>query len=622
VSNGSADVVADSSASRPGLLPWTLSFLRPYRWLVASYAVLSIVEVALGVLAPWPLKAVVDNAIGRQPLPPAIDGPLRALAGDTVFGLVLVIVGAGLVLQVLNQLVSAVHTQVMVVTGQRMVLDLRTRLFNTLQALPLRHHVHTSTSDAVFRVEIDAYCIDNLVMKGIFPLVTALLTLLVMFIVLLRLDVKIAVLSLLVVPFHYASLRYYINNLADRAERVQQLESRVYSRLYETFSAIKLVKSFVREVFELARFTDTARAGMEARIRLTWQESLFNVVVSSITIVGTAIVLATAANEVIKGRLTVGVLLVVVAYLQSVYGPLAAIAHTTGSLQSSIASARRVRAMFALEPETRATGGTDPGRLSGHIRFDDVGFAYGPDRRVLDHVSFEAHPGELVAIVGLTGAGKTTLVSMLPRLYDADSGSVAVDGRDVREYDIHKLREQIAIVPQESLLFGGTIADNIRYGRLDATDADVEAAARAAHAHDFIARLKGGYAADVAESGGSLSGGERQRLSIARALLKDAPIIILDEPTSSLDALSEEKVFSALKALRQGRTTLVIAHRLSTIRDADRILVLDDGTLVAQGRHEALLESNDLYRRMCARLSVGKSLDEPETVDEVLRVTR
>ena len=325
---------------------------------------------------------------------------------------------------------------------------------------------------------------------------------------------------------------------------------------------------------------------------------------------------------VINGRLTIGVLLVVVAYLQSVYGPLSAIAHTTGSLQSSIASARRVREMFALVPETRAHGGVQPGRLAGHIRFDNVGFAYGADRRVLDRVSFEAHPGELVAIVGLTGAGKTSLVSMLPRFYDADTGSVAIDGRDVRDYDIHRLREQIAIVPQESLLFSGTIADNIRYGRLEATDAEVEAAARAAYAHDFIMRVPGGYAADVAESGASLSGGERQRLSIARALLKDAPITILDEPTSSLDALSEEKVFGALKALRQGRTTLVIAHRLSTIRDADRILVLDEGTLVAQGTHEELLERNDLYRRMCARLSVGKSLDEPDTVDEVMRVTR
>ncbi|MBL8141063.1 MAG: ABC transporter ATP-binding protein [Acidobacteria bacterium] len=613
---------AGTRPSHRGLLAWTLSFLRPYRWLVAAYALLSLVEVALGVLAPWPLKAVVDNAVGRQPLPPAVDAPLRAVAGDSQMGMVLAIVVAGLVLQVLNQLVSAVHTQVMVVTGQRMVLDLRTRLFDTLQALPLRHHVHTSTSDAVFRVEIDAYCIDNLVMKGIFPLVTAVLTLLVMFLVLLRLDVQIALLSLLVVPFHYASLRYYINNLADRAERVQQLESRVYSRLYETFSAIKLVKSFVREVFELARFTETARAGMEARIRLTWQESIFNVVVSGITIVGTAVVLSASAAAVINGRLTIGVLLVVVAYLQSVYGPLSAIAHTTGSLQSSIASARRVREMFALVPETRDHGGVDPGRPAGHIQFDNVGFAYGPDRRVLDRVTFEAHPGELVAIVGLTGAGKTSLVSMIPRFYDADTGRVALDGRDIRDYDLHRLREQIAIVPQESLLFSGTIADNIRYGRLEATDAEVEAAARAAHAHDFILRLAGGYAADVAESGGSLSGGERQRLSIARALLKDAPIIILDEPTSSLDALSEEKVFGALKTLRQGRTTLVIAHRLSTIRDADRILVLDEGTLVAQGRHDDLLAGNDLYRRMCARLSVGKSLDEPETVDEILRVTR
>jgi ABC-type multidrug transport system fused ATPase/permease subunit len=228
----------------------------------------------------------------------------------------------------------------------------------------------------------------------------------------------------------------------------------------------------------------------------------------------------------------------------------------------------------------------------------------------------------MVALVGLTGAGKTTLVGLIPRFFDVSEGRVLVDGLDVRQYDVRSLRERIAIVLQEPVLFSGTIGDNLRYGRLDATPEEIEDAARAAHAHEFISRLPKGYDTPVAEAGASLSGGERQRLSVARAILKRAPILILDEPTSSLDAISEEIVFAALRRLRTGRTTIVIAHRLSTVRDADRILVLDGGRIAAEGRHDELLKASLLYRRMCARLSVGKSLDEPETVDELIQAAR
>jgi ABC-type multidrug transport system fused ATPase/permease subunit len=253
---------------------------------------------------------------------------------------------------------------------------------------------------------------------------------------------------------------------------------------------------------------------------------------------------------------------------------------------------------------------------------EDVGFTYANGSRVLHDISFTAKPGEVIALVGLTGAGKTTLVSLIPRFYDPTVGRVTIDGVDVKRYRIRSLRDKIAIVLQDPVLFAGTIADNLRYGRLDATDEEIEQAARAAHAHEFISRLPNGYQTEIAQAGGSLSGGERQRLSVARAILKNAPILILDEPTSSLDSISEEIVFAALRRLRAGRTTIVIAHRLSTVRDADRILVLDGGEIAAQGRHEDLLKSSQLYRRMCARLSVGKSLDDPETVDELIEAAK
>ena len=362
---------------------------------------------------------------------------------------------------------------------------------------------------------------------------------------------------------------------------------------------------------------------MDARIAITWQQSLFSVVVSTITILGTALVLIVGGRFVMSGRLTIGELTVVISYLGAVYGPLSAIAHTTGQLQGALAGAKRVRAMFALLPETvEAPDAIDAVDIKGDIRFEDVGFTYPNGARVLHDITFEAKPGEMIALVGLTGAGKTTLVSLIPRFYDPTVGRVLIDGVDVRRYRVRSLREKIAIVLQDPVLFAGTIADNLRYGRLDATDEEIEQAARAAHAHEFISRLPKGYETEIAEAGGSLSGGERQRLSVARAILKNAPILILDEPTSSLDAISEEIVFAALRRLRAGRTTIVIAHRLSTVRDADRILVLDGGEIAAQGRHEELLKSSQLYRRMCARLSVGKSLDEPESVDELIEAAK
>ncbi len=601
------------------LLAWTLSFLRPHRARVAVISALAVVEVGFGALAPWPLKTVVDNVLGGQPLP----GPLAALAqatvGTNVVALLFVVVVAGLLLQLMSEVVMMLHTQLQVNTGQRILYDLRARLLDHLLALGLRHHVVTRTADSVYRLEADAYCVNDLAIGGIFPLTTAALKLIVMFAILARLDLSLALLSLTVVPFLYACLRYYSTRMVDRAERVKQLESSLVERMFEILSSIRVVKSFAREPHELDRFNRVGAETMRARLRLTWQESLFAIALGAITLVGTALILTVGGMHVLDGTLTVGGLLVVLAYLTAVYNPLSSIAHTTGSLQQAVVSARRVREILALTPETLdANAGLDATHIRGELRFDRVSFAYDESRAILDEVSFTAQPGEMVAIVGLTGAGKTTLASLIPRFFTPTGGQVLIDGVEASRYALRSLRERIALVPQEAVLFGGSIADNIRYGRLNATDAEVEAAARAAHVDPFVARLPRGYQTPLAEAGGTLSGGERQRLGIARALLKDARILILDEPTSALDAISEEAVFGALRTLRQGRTTIVIAHRLSTIRDADRILVLHEGRLSAQGTHDELLTTSDLYARMCARLSVGRSLDEPESVDELL----
>ena len=604
------------------LLAWTLSFLRPYRGRTAAVVALTLVEIGLAALAPWPLKLVIDTVFGDTPFPDWLTTSLPGLVGLSAAALLVAIVVVGLLIQLGMEVVRMVHTQLQVQMGQRIVYRLRETLLAHLQALPLHHHLQSRTADSVYRLDADAHCVDDLIIGGLFPLALAAINLTVMFVILLFVDATLALLSLVVAPFLYVCLRYHAGAMSSRAEEVKTLESSLIERTFEILSSIAAVKSFTREHHELTRFSRDGRATMQARLTLTWQESMFSVAVTAITLAGTALILVIGGLHVIDGRLTVGTLLVVVAYLAAVYDPISEIARTTGLLQQAVVSARRVREILALTPEVLdAPGAIDASAVAGHLRFEHVSFSYDDTRTVLDDISFEARPGELVAIVGLTGAGKTTLANLVPRFFEPQDGRIVIDGTDIRRFGLKSLRDRIALVPQTPVLFAGTIADNIRYGRLTATDAEVVEAARAAHVDVFVRRLADGYDTAVAEAGATLSGGERQRLGIARALLKQAPILILDEPTSAIDAISEEAVFDALRRLRDRHTTLVIAHRLSTIRDASRILVLHDGRLIAQGPHESLLATSALYRRMCARLSVGRSLDEPESVDELLRET-
>jgi len=599
---------------------WTLSFLRNYRGRAIAITTLATVEILFSVLAPWPLKIIVDNVLSGYPLPGPLEIFVQSLIGSSAIALLVLVVVTGLLLQLAGEIALMFHTQLQVNMGQHIVYDLRAKLLKQLQALPLGHHVKTATSDSVYRLDADAYCVNDLVMGGVFPLAMSALKLSIMFVILVRLDPTLALLSLTVAPFLYTSLRYYSRKMIDRAERVKMREATLLERAYEILSAVKVIKSFAREQYESARFIQSGTSTMEARLRLTWQESLFSVTISAITLAGTALILVVGGMHVLSGELTTGGLLVVIAYLAAVYNPLSSIAHTVGALQQAIVSANRVQDILSLTPEVLdAPEALDASSITGTVCFDDVAFAYEPNQPVLNGVSFTANPGELVALVGLTGAGKTSLANLIPRFFESTRGHVLIDNVDVSHYSLRSLREQVAMVPQETVLFSDTIANNIRYGRLDATEAEVEAAARTANIHTFIKGLPHGYQTPVAEAGGTLSGGERQRLGIARALLKRAPILVLDEPTSALDAISEAAIFDALQGLRENRTILVIAHRLSTIRDATRILVLHEGKLIAQGSHDELLTSNTLYRRMCARLSVGRSLDDPESVDEIMQ---
>ncbi len=589
--------------------------MRPYRRAFTALATLSVAEILLRILTPFAMLIVIDHALGTVAPPHWV----AQLVGTDRHVLLVAFVGAGLGLQLLHELVVMWHGRLSVRVGQGMIRDLRQELFAHMQAWTLRHHGAMPTGDAVQRLEGDTRCVDQLVMRGVFPVIFSALTLAVMFAVLVAIDGWLALLALAVVPPLYLWLRYYAGRMAPRADHARRTDSRLSSRLYETMAAIRLIKSHAREDHERARFSAVAHDNAEAWIGVGHQGTVFSIVTGGLTIAGSSLVLFVGGLAVLDGRITIGTLLLVLSYLGFVYGPLSAIANTTGALQQAFASARRVHAAFDVVPENHdVPHAISADGIRGEVQFDDVRFAYGDGEPVLDGVSFSARPGEMVALVGPSGAGKSTLVSLIVRFYDATGGRITIDGVPIEQYQLRSLRQRIAIVLQEALAVSGTVGDNIRYGRLTATVADVEAAARAANAHDFIKHLPEGYETELGEGGTRLSGGQRQRISIARAFLKQAPIQILDEPTAALDTIAELQVVEAMRRLCDGRTTFVVAHRLSTVRHADRILVMDQGKIVAQGTHDELLASCPLYGEL-ARQLVDTKLPQP-TAPEVREV--
>ncbi|HEX7836820.1 MAG TPA: ABC transporter ATP-binding protein [Kofleriaceae bacterium] len=591
-------------SGKPGQLGWVWQFLRPYRRSVIALVALSLAEIVLRILAPWSLVVVVDDALGGKPLA----GWAAHIAGALGIApsgrdLLIGFASLGLALQLAHEVIVMLHGRRSVAIGQSLIRDLRERLFAHVQALTLNHHVATPTGEAVQRLDVDTRCIEQLVMRGIFPVAFSLLTLVAMFGLLLAIDVGLALLSLAIVPPLYLWLRWYTRRMSVRADHARRTDSRLSSRLYESLSAIRLVKSCAREDHEQARFSRMAHDAAHAWIGVGRQGAVFAIVVAALTIAGSSAVLVAGGLAVLDGRISLGTLLLVLAYLGYVYGPLSAVAYTFRDLQHALASARRVREAFAQISEPRdVPGALDAAGLFGEVELSGVGFAYG-DAPVLEDIQLTARPGEVIALVGPSGAGKSTLASLLVRFYAPRTGRILIDGIPIERYQLRSLRERIALVLQDAVVISGTIRDNLRYARPDATDAEIASAARAAAAHDFITELPDGYDTVIGEGGAALSGGQRQRLSIARAFLKDARVLILDEPTAALDTLAERQVVEAVHRLWAGRTTFVVAHRLSTVRHADRIVVLDRGRIVAEGTHDELLRTSVLYRQLAAHFA-------------------
>jgi ABC-type multidrug transport system fused ATPase/permease subunit len=428
------------------------------------------------------------------------------------------------------------------------------------------------------------------------PVAESLMTLVGMLVVTALIDWELALLSLVVVPLLFWSFGVYGKRIVPRLQRVQQLEWRSLSIVHEAMSMLRVIVTFGREDHEHRKFKEQGQVAVDERVKLTVSQSLYTLGVQTASAAGLSLILGVGAWHVMNGKLSVGELIVILTYMASVYQPLEQLSTTVGMIHEELVQFNASISLLDMEPEVKeAPDAVELDRVRGWITAEDVSFAYSSRKRTLEDVSFRVAPGERVAVVGHTGAGKSTLMSLLIRFYDPKQGRISFDGVDIRDVTLASLRNQISVVLQEPLLFSGTIVENIRYGSLEATDEEIEAAARAANCHDFISRLPDGYDTVLGERGAQISGGERQRICVARAFLRNAPILILDEPTSSIDSKTEDVILDSLEELMEGRTSFMIAHRLSTVRHADQILVMQDGRVVERGIHEELVDRGGVY---------------------------
>jgi ATP-binding cassette subfamily B protein/subfamily B ATP-binding cassette protein MsbA len=585
-----------------------LRYARPYRRDVVTVLAAMATAVLLDVLRPWPMKILVDQVVGGQPAP---GGAFRGLlpGADHPEGLLAWVAIATVGIFLAGTLVATIQAVVGVRFGQRMVYDLAADLFLHLQRLSLLYHSHRPVGDSIARVTADPYGAHLLVNAALLPLLQSAVSLVAMFGIMWALDPTLTLLALAVTPFLVLAIVVFGGPMKTRTRTRLDLEGRMIASVQQTLTAIPVVQAFTREELEHARFQRYAQETAVAYQRATMADMWFKVAVGLVTTAGTAAVMWVGGLYALDGRVSVGTLLVFLSYLASLYTPLNALTYTASTLQHARANADRVMEILDTPADVRDGPDARDIAVRGHVVYEDVTFGYEAQRPVLHGVSLEAHPGEVVAIVGPSGAGKTTLVNLLLRFFDPWSGRISIDGHDVKRLRVRTLREQVAVVLQEPFIFPLTIAENIGYGRPQASRADIAAAAAAANAAGFVDALPDGYDTLVGERGMTLSGGEKQRLSIARAFLKNAPILILDEPTSALDAGTERLLLDALARLMANRTTFIIAHRLSTIQAADRILVLTDGTIVEQGRHAELLERGGLYATLYRTQFGGAALD-------------
>ena len=558
-------------------------YYRPFYGQTAVGLLLTLAAIGLNLLKPWPFKMIVDDV-----LTPAGGEARRSLIPLLCLALVGIQLGWGL----LNMATNYVFVR----TGLRALLRLRTELYAYLQSLSLKYHDARRSSDSSFRVAYDSQAIQTMFNKGFTNIFTSVVTLLGTFAIMIAIDWQLTLLSLGVVPLIVAAIYYFANQIRTQSTTIQERESAVLSQAQEGLSSVRMVHAFGREDWEVRQFESHAQQSLLANLRLTLTNVYSTLVISTLMAAGTAALYYVGSLHVLDGRISLGSLLVFSAYLVMLYQPLESLTHTAWAMEGAAAGAQRCfEVLDGTDDVVDSPDATDIYETAGSLAFEGVTFGYSLDQQVLRDVQLEIQPSQIVGIVGGTGAGKSTLLSLVPRFYDPNAGRVTIDGRDLREVTKKSLRAQIGIVLQDTLLFSTTIRENIAYGRPDATEAEIIEAAQRAQADEFIRRMPQGYESTVGERGGHLSVGQRQRIGIARAFLKDAPILLLDEPTSALDPSTEAAIMNTIRELMRGRTTLIVTHRLATVHGVDRIVVLEQGEMVEQGTGEELIARGGRY---------------------------
>ena len=593
---------APASGSKMHLVGELIS---PYRGWVTIILLAMLVETAMSLAAPWPLKVILDNVVGTHKAPEWLAPFRSSLMGGHKMELAIVAGIATVVIAALGGVASYIDNYYTESVGQWVAHDLRMRVYDHLQHLSLGFYDSHQTGALLSTITDDIKTIQGFASSSTLDILVDLLTIVGMFGIMLWLEFDFALIAVALAPFLLLFVAR-LNRAVKRAtHEVRHHQSDIVAVVEQGLESIRVVKAFGRQELEESRLYDVSQATVDAALKARRMKSLLSPAVTIVVALCTGFVLWRGTVLVLANVMTVGALTVFLAYLAKFFKPVQDLAKMSNTLAQTAVAMERVQAIF----DTRAMvherpDAREPGSLKGAITFDHVAFGYDPAIPVLRDVNFNIGPGQMVGVVGATGGGKSTVVGLIPRFYDPGAGRVLIDGIDVREFKLEGLRSQIGFVLQDTVLFRGTVRDNIAYGRPDASEADIIVAAKLANAHEFIVRMPKSYDSLVGERGLTLSGGQRQRIGIARAIIRDAPILILDEPTAALDTESEKLVIDALEQLMKGRTVITIAHRLSTIRDAHKIIVLKDGVVFEEGSHDELVTRNGFYAELY-RVQIG-----------------
>jgi ABC-type multidrug transport system fused ATPase/permease subunit len=595
-----AAVAADGKPmERSTMRRLVLELIRPYHGWLAIVFIAMLVETAMSMAGPWPLKVVIDNVLGSHPLPEWLRWIRDLPFAQSKTGLAALAAAGVILIAVIGAIATYVDNYYTESVGQWVANDLRVKIYDHLQRMSLGYYDHQQTGVLLSTITNDVTTVQNFASSATLGILVDLLTIVGIVGLMFWLNWDFALVAVGVTPFLLLFVMRFKKAVKKAQHQVRLHQADIVTVVQQGLESVRVVKAYGRQVLEESRLAEVSQATVDAALKARRVKSLLSPVVTVVVSLCTAFVLWRGASLIVSDAMTVGALTVFLAYLSKFFKPVQDLAKMTNSIAAAAVALERIQGILDTDdiiPERKNARELKSSR--GEITLEHVAFGYDPKTPILRDVSFTIAPGQMVGVVGTTGGGKSTVVGLIPRFYDADAGRVLVDGVDVRDYTKNSLRSQIGFVLQDTVLFRGTIRENIAYGRPGATDEEIIEAAKLANAHDFIAAMKHGYDSAVGERGLTLSGGQRQRIGIARAIIRNAPILILDEPTAALDTESERLVIEGLERLMKGRTTITIAHRLSTIRDADKILVLKDGVVAEQGTHDELLKLGGVYAEL------------------------